>query len=123
MSRMSATEFRRAIAPKTRKYRNEPIVVDGVRFDSKRESVRWCALRLMERSGDIKGLRRQVRYPLVVDGTKIGEYIADFEYEDTATRALVTEDVKSDATEKIALFQWKAKHFAVQYGREIRVTK
>lgn len=104
-------------APK--KYRNHPVVVDGERFDSKRESIRWHTLRLLERSGDVKDLKRQVRYPLHVEGKKIGEYRSDFDYIDNTTKELVTEDTKGFVTD---LFKWKAKHFEAQYGRKIRIT-
>ena len=102
-----------------RKYRNTPVVVDGVRFDSKRESIRYHVLRLLERSGDIKDLKRQVRYPLHVNGVKVGEYRGDFQYFDCLTGQLTTEDTKGFVTD---LFRWKAKHFAAEYGREIKVT-
>lgn len=120
--RMSAAEYRAKAKEPARKYRNEPVVLDGLRFDSKRESIRWHVLRLMEKSGDIKNLKRQVRYPLLVGEVKIGEYWADFDYVDCQTKELITEDVKSPATQKIPLFQWKRKHFEAQYGRRIRIT-
>jgi hypothetical protein len=47
-----------------RKYRNKPVTVDGIRFDSQREYERWCELRLLERAGAIAGLERQVTLPL-----------------------------------------------------------
>jgi hypothetical protein len=119
MTSMSAAEYR-AKAPKPRKYRNEPVVIDGVRFDSKRESIRWHVLRLLERAGDIKDLKRQVRYQLTAHGLPICVYIADFSYIDAATRTPVTEDLKGFETE---VFKLKAKLFAAQFGREIKVTK
>ncbi len=42
-----------------------PTVVDGIRFDSKREAHRWQELRLLERAGEISGLQRQVVVPLI----------------------------------------------------------
>lgn len=35
------------------KYRNKPIWIDGIRFDSIREGNRWQELRLLERAGEI----------------------------------------------------------------------
>jgi hypothetical protein len=35
--RMSAAEFRQMSAPKPSKYGNEPVWIDGIRFDSKAE--------------------------------------------------------------------------------------
>jgi hypothetical protein len=37
----------------------------GFVFDSKAEFIRWCELRIMERSGLISNLQRQVKYELI----------------------------------------------------------
>lgn len=57
-------------------------------FDSKREARRYMELWLMQRSGEISGLRTQVKYELIPkqvhkDGTKEKgiDYVADFVYE------------------------------------------
>lgn len=42
-----------------------PTVVDGIRFDSKREAARWAELRLLQRAGEISDLQRQVVVPLI----------------------------------------------------------
>ena len=87
-----------------RKYANIPTTVDGVRFDSRAEANRWASLRLLERAGEIKELRRQVRYELVprqnrpsggVERAK--SYIADFVYVETRNGREVCEDVKGAA--------------------------
>lgn len=59
-----------------------------MRFDSKREARRYMDLWLMQRAGEISGLRTQVKYELIPkqvhkDGTKEKsiEYVADFVYE------------------------------------------
>ena len=64
------------------KYNAKATVVDGIRFDSKGEAHHWCKLRMMEKSGLIRKLERQVRFPIVVDGQKVGRraYVADFSY-------------------------------------------
>lgn len=51
------------------KYHNEPITVDGMRFDGKLEHRRWCFLKLMERAGEITNLRYHVKYTLFPKGT------------------------------------------------------
>ncbi len=53
---------------------------EGIVFDSKGELARWEELRLLERAGEISGLRRQIKYPLVVNGVDLGSYVADFVY-------------------------------------------
>ena len=57
-------------------------------FDSKREARRYMDLWLMQRAGEISGLRTQVKYELIPkqvhkDGTKEKgiDYVADFVYE------------------------------------------
>ncbi len=79
------------------KYRNKPTEVDGIKFPSKREARRWGVLKLMAYAGAISKLQRQVRYPLVVNGEKVGTYVADFVYEDRQG-ATVVEDAKGMAT-------------------------
>lgn len=76
------------------KYHNVPTVVDGIRFDSKKEAHRWSELKLLQRAGQISDLRRQVRHDLVVNGIKICAYVADFTYTDEAAHRPVVEDVK-----------------------------
>jgi hypothetical protein len=36
---------------RTPKYRATPIILDGIRFDSKREAKRWAELQLLQRAG------------------------------------------------------------------------
>jgi hypothetical protein len=70
------------------KYRAKRIVVDGVKFDSKREFECWTKLRALEKSGAINNLQRQVVFVLapavVLDGRKKTQlkYVADFTYEE-----------------------------------------
>ncbi len=44
---------------------------DGIVLDSLSEMKRWEELRLLERAGDIRELRRQVRFPLEINGRPI----------------------------------------------------
>ncbi len=44
---------------------------DGIVFDSLSELKRWDELRLLERAGEIRELRRQVRFPLEINGRPI----------------------------------------------------
>lgn len=37
----------------------------GYEFDSKKEFIRWCELRLLERAGKIQDLQRQVKFELI----------------------------------------------------------
>ena len=80
---------------------------DGQKFDSVKEYHRWGCLRLLERAGKIKDLKRQVKYVLIpAQRDKTGKvieremsYIADFEYFDLSKGAKVTEDCKGYKTD------------------------
>lgn len=109
-----------ATSQKPRKYRNQPVTVDGIRFDSKREAERYQELRAAERSGAIRDLRRQVRYPLhAVGGRRVGVYVADHVYDEIRGNDWVTivEDVKGVRT---AMYIWKSRHMLAEYGISIR---
>ena len=102
------------------KYRNRKTMTsDGVVHDSRLEAVRWSELKLLERAGKIKDLRRQVEYELIPaqyetieryskkgtrlkDGIKLVErrccYIADFVYTDIESGQIVVEDTKGAKT-------------------------
>ena len=56
-----------------RKYRSQRMTCPetGEKFDSKSEYKRWRELKLLEMAGEIRNLRRQVRYPLEIDGRPI----------------------------------------------------
>lgn len=105
-----------------RKYRNEPVVVDGFRFASKREAARYHELKLLERAGEIYDLKLQPSYDLSVNGKKVCRYVGDFSYL-TQTGMPVCEDVKSDFTAKNPTFRLKAKLFHALFGTEIEVVK
>jgi Protein of unknown function (DUF1064) len=102
------------------KYRAIKTVVDGIRFDSKREARRWVELRLLERAGQISGLHHQIRFDLVVNGVRIGRYTADFQYRENGE--LVVEDVKSPATKKARDYVLRKKLMLAIHGIEIRET-
>jgi len=48
-----------------RKYKNRKIIVDGIKFDSKKEAKRYKELKTLERAGIIHDLQRQVKYVLI----------------------------------------------------------
>lgn len=105
------------------KYGAEPTKVDGIRFASKAEARRWQELRLLERAGEITDIERQPRFPLSVNGQRIGDYVGDFRYRWVRDGQITTEDVKGVAT---PLYQWKKRHVEAQYGItvvEIRRTR
>lgn len=50
---------------KYNKYHAQKVEFDGKRFDSRREARRYAELRLLERAGEITGLRTQVPFELI----------------------------------------------------------
>lgn len=103
---------------------------DGTRmhFDSRREARRYMDLWLMQRAGEISGLRTQVKYPLVPkqvhpDGTKERpiDYVADFVYEQGGET--VVEDSKGfrdTASAAYRVFVMKRKLMLYIHGISVR---
>jgi hypothetical protein len=117
------------------KYHAVPTVVDGVRFASKAEARRYSELQLLAKAGQIEDLVLQPRFPLHARSstgqvgeaikalagtrdTKVGEYRGDFSYFDWRRSGRIVEDVKSPAT-RTAIYRWKIKHLAIQYGIKV----
>lgn len=108
-----------------RKYRNIPTIVDGIRFDSRKEAKRWAELRLLEKAGNICDLHRQETFDMWVGGHKICKYVADFTYYKTrgdVAYGFVVEDVKSAATRKNPIYRIKKKLMKAIHGIEILET-
>jgi uncharacterized protein YbcC (UPF0753/DUF2309 family) len=123
------------------KYGNKKVILNGEVFDSKHEYVRCLELRLLEKSGAISDLKRQVPYELIPvqrekstrfykKGRKKGEpvpgkvieqaviYIADFVYKDHNGKTVV-EDTKSTAT-KTKDYVIKRKLMLWRYGIRVQ---
>jgi len=77
-----------------RKYRNQPVEVDGHRFASKAEARRYGELKLLMQAGKIKALSLQPDYTITINGEKICTYRGDFTYFDPERGKMVIEDVK-----------------------------
>lgn len=97
------------------KYHNKKVVTtDGLIFQSRKEYRRWCELKMMEASGVISDLQRQVKYVLIPTQRKpdtIGKrggihkgkmiekecyYVADFVYQSKGET--IVEDTKGMRT-------------------------
>lgn len=100
------------------KYGARKTVIDGVTFASAKEANRYAQLRVLERAGAIKGLILQPRFPLVVNGSKVCTYVADFEYRDE-TGARVIEDVKGVKTD---VYRIKNKLMRAVHGIDVKET-
>ena len=120
------------------KYHNEPVTVDGIRYDSKREALRHNFLKMMEAAGEISNLRYHVNYELIPAITEdvvvhlktkdkvvtktiqtARYYEADFVYINKNGEEVV-EDYKGQETE---LFKFKVALFRYKYGKNIKIVK
>lgn len=99
------------------KYHNRKTEYEGIEFASQKEATRWAELRLLENAMQIRNLRRQVHYDLVVNGIRVCGYIADFVYDDF--KKVVVEDVKGYCTREYKL---KRKLMKACHGVEILET-
>lgn len=105
------------------KYNSKKTVVDGQKFDSKKEARRYQELLLLEKAGEIKNLSRQVKFVLIPsqrdENGKVVErecsYKADFTYEEGIKT--VVEDVKGFRTKEYII---KRKLMLWRYGIRIR---
>lgn len=105
--------------PKTNsKYHNQPIVIDGHRFMSKKEGARYGELRNLERGGIIDQLELQPRFPFVINGIKVCTYVADFAYRDVQRDEKIIEDVKGMVTD---VFRIKKKLMTAVLGLEVKI--
>ena len=125
------------VKPKS-KYHNEPVTIDGIRYDSRNEALRHNFLKMLEQAGEISNLRYHVNYELIPpirkeivcrkkDGTTYTRvtneprnYEADFVYIVNKTGEEVIEDFKGQETE---LFKFKADLFFHLYKKHIRIVK
>lgn len=103
------------------KYLSKKTILNGIKFDSIKESNRYSVLKMLEKSGRIKDLQLQKKFRLQ-DGFKKNnktyrpiDYICDFYYFDTKENKYIVEDVKSKFTEKDKVFNIKRKLFEYKY--------
>ena len=118
---MKLAEYHKTVkAAKPAKYRSKITVVNGIKFRSKKESVRYKQLLLLVACGEVRELRLQVRYDLhAIGGEKITRYDADFCYLDRQGR-LVVEDAKGARKgQGWDLYVLKRKWMKAEYGIEI----
>jgi hypothetical protein len=96
---------------KRNKYSAIKTVVDGIKFDSKREAKRYAELKLLERAGEIADLELQPCWFFTMQGGRDvlirskgypngrrATYSADFRYRDSDGQTII-EDVKTTATD------------------------
>lgn len=99
------------------KYNNQKTIVDGIKFDSKKEAEYYCQLKLLKQAGEIKDFGMQQKYELLPTFKKNGAthrsitYIADFVITNNDGTVDVV-DVKGIETQ---VFRIKKKLFEYMY--------
>lgn len=90
------------------KYHNVKVKIDGIIFDSKKESARYMELKALQQAGLISDLKLQVRFEIVPKryGNKRARfYVADFTYTEGGKK--IIEDVKSPITRTNPVYSLK----------------
>jgi len=112
--------------PNYSKYRNKPIVIDGIKFRSTKEGRRYKDLKLLQAAGEIRGLTLQETFVIKVNGIKICSYRCDFQYEEKGKIlgggqdwVLIIEDCKGYKT---PAYRMKRKLMEAVFGVIIRET-
>jgi len=117
-----------ALTEKRSKYGNTRVVVDGIKFDSKREAAIWNELTLRQKAGEIHDLQRQVPFPLhcpvrfeSINGfAEVATFVADFVWVDhDGTRHVA--DCKGGTGTITKEFRLKARWLALQSGITIEI--
>jgi hypothetical protein len=105
--------------PRKSKYRNQPVVIDGLRFPSISEAERWQELKILERAGQITHLERQVSFTLYTkNAVALHKIVIDYIYFESGKR--IAEDRKGIVTD---LARAKLNHLAADYNLEVRITR
>lgn len=103
----SLSQYLKAEPPASSKYGNEKCVIDGIKFDSKKEAKRYGELSLLVKAKLITELRMQVAYELVpaqrggIRTERAINYVADFVYVENGKT--VIEDTKGFRTKEYLL--------------------
>jgi len=105
------------------KYRNIPITVNGIKFDSKAEYKRFVQLELLQKAGKISNLQMQKDFELQPsfqdnqgEKRRSIKYIADFVYKEN--EAIIVEDLKSKITAEDSTYIIKKKMLLWLFKRE-----
>ena len=103
-----------------KKYFNNKTMYQDEIFDSKKEAQRYFELQMLQKSGEISDLQKQVAFELQPAFKKNGktimkmEYISDFTYKNKEGK-LIVEDVKPSKTFKTKEYMIKKKLFEYRY--------
>ncbi|MCZ4089296.1 DUF1064 domain-containing protein [Sinorhizobium psoraleae] len=120
--RMSAEEVPRdpAGVKASSKYRNRKTVVDGIKFDSKREARVLCFPEAVGARRPGRQVELQKPYALTVNGPLVCNYRCDFAFYDAIPKRNRVVDIKGVATKD---FNIKRKLMQAVYGIDVEVIR
>lgn len=101
------------------KYNAKKTELDGIKFDSLKESRRYAELKLLEKAGKIRDIELQKKFEICAKskGKRALYYIADFVYWDNTVNQMIVEDVKGYKT---PIYNIKKRMIYEKYGIEIK---
>ena len=98
------------------KYHNIKVIIDGIKFDSKKEGARYIELKELEKAGAITDLELQHRFEIVQkknNNRRARFYVADFVYTENGRK--IIEDVKSPITRANPVYSLKKSIMLAEY--------
>lgn len=106
------------LKPQASKYRNVKTVVDGIKFDSKKEANRYSELMALKAAGVVRWFIRQTPFHLPGNVVYRADFLIVWNESDPRSLGNVTiEDVKGFKT---PMYRLKKKQVEAIYGVQIR---
>ena len=112
--KMTMTEWKKM--EKSKKYRNQETIYNGIIFASKKEANRAYELDMLLKAKQIKRWSVQPEFLIEINGVRIAKYRGDFKVEYPDGRVEI-EDVKGFRT---PVYRLKAKMMKAVYGIDIK---
>lgn len=99
--RATAANVAKAVSAKPRKYKNQPVKVDGIKFHSKLEAARYQELVLLRKAGQVRNFWRQVPFDLA-GVTWRCDFLVEWATDLLARSPITVEDAKGFLTRQAA---------------------
>lgn len=116
----SSTGSLRKFPKRKNKYNNLLTEYNGVKYHSRLEAKYAALLDIRQKAKEVENIKRQERFPLEVNGEKIGTYVADFSFFDKVKKVNRVVDIKGVETD---LFKIKKKLMKAVHGIDVEIIK
>lgn len=99
------------------KYNAQKTIINGVKYDSRREALLYQNLLNLQNKGIIAHLERQKRFEIIpkTKTERAAYYVADYFFQEVATGQWVVADCKSPITKKLPAYVLKRKIMKIRY--------